>query len=311
MRYRFVINTAAGRVRLESVRKLIGAEFAGLSHEIAVDPPAARLAAFCAGSEGGDRKDGREEHDGWTIVVVGGDGTVNRVINTPQASGAVIGIIPLGTANDFAAGLQIPDDPIAACRVIRAGRVRRVDLVEVNTKRFATCGGIGLAAEAAARANRWRRSARRTAGWLGWVLYPAAAFCEIAMPRRPGMLEIRCEGERLAADTMTLVVSNQARFGGRFATSPAASNSDGFFDLCDIRAPRSSARMFWVILGALTGRLGRMRDVVSMRGVAATLTLPDDVRFFGDGEILDIARSFEIRLLPSALRVLAPAGAGR
>jgi hypothetical protein len=52
MRYRFVINTAAGRVRLGSVRELIEREFAGLPHEVAVDPSVARLEAFCRGTAG-------------------------------------------------------------------------------------------------------------------------------------------------------------------------------------------------------------------------------------------------------------------
>ncbi len=302
MRYRFVINTAAGRARPESVRELIDREFEGLPHEIVIDPSAARLEALC---------DARLCPDGLTIIAVGGDGTINRLVNTPRPDEAMIGIIPMGTANDLAAALGIPDDPVAACRVIRAGRIRRIDLVGVNTKRFATCGGIGLAAEAAMRANRWRQSRHHPGGrFHGW-LYPVAAMCEIATRRRPGMVEIRCEGRRLAAETMTLVVSNQARFGGRFAASPNASNTDGLFDICEIRAPGSRMRMLWVVLRALGGRLDRVREIVRMRGAAATLTSPRDVCFFGDGEILDVARSFEIRLLPSALRVLAPAGGGR
>jgi diacylglycerol kinase family enzyme len=105
-----------------------------------------------------------------TIVAVGGDGTVNRVVNTQHPREAAIGIIPLGTANDLAAALGIPDDPTAACRVIRAGRTRWIDPVGVNAKRFATCGGIGLAAEAAMRGNRWRQSKRHLAGWFHRVL---------------------------------------------------------------------------------------------------------------------------------------------
>lgn len=356
MFYRFVVNTAAGRVRLDSVRELIGREFAGLSHEVEVDPSAARLEALCrasSGSEGLDGDDGRDRSDfsgghgqrdrsigcdgdgrthgsdgsdanggndamrapggsdGLTIVAVGGDGTINRVVNAARSCDATIGIIPLGTANDLAAALGIPDDSIAACRVILAGRSHRIDLVGVNARRFATCGGVGLAAEAAVRANRWRHSNRRLAGGLRWALYPIAAICEIASGSQSGVLEIRCEGERLAAESMTLVISNQARFGGRFATSPGASNTDGLFDLCEIRKPRSMARMFWVVLRALAGRLDLMHEVVRMRGTMATLTTPRAIRFFGDGEILDVARSFEIRLLPSALRVLAPAGAAR
>ena len=301
MLYRFVINSSAGRVRTEAVRNLIRSEFAGLSHEVAVDPSAARLAELCREVNGEGRM---------TVVAVGGDGTVNRIINATPPSGVVVGVIPLGTANDLAAALHIPVDPTAACRIVREGRASAIDLISVNERRFATCGGVGLAAQAALRANRWRGSRSRVAGAFRWALYPLAATCELWGWRGLGPLRIRCGGTTMGEETMTLVVSNQPRFGGRFSTSPEASNADGLFDLCEIRAPRSRARMLWVILRALCGRIGCMREVVLMRGSEATLIAPRAIPFFGDGELLETARSFEIRLLPGALRVLVPSGGG-
>jgi diacylglycerol kinase (ATP) len=299
MLYRFVINSSAGRVRTEALRDLIDREFAGLSHEVAVDPSAARLVALCGDPNGADRM---------TVVAVGGDGTVNRIINARPASGVVVGVIPLGTANDLATALGIPVDPAAACRIVREGRASTIDLVSVNQRRFATCGGIGLAAQAALRANRWRSSRSRFADAFRWALYPLAAARELRGWRGLDSLRIRCGGTILREETMTLVVSNQPRFGGRFSTSPEASNADGLFDLCEIRAPRSRARMFWVILRALCGRIDCMHEVALLRGSEATLVAPRAVPFFGDGELLDTARTFEIRMLPGALQVLVPSG---
>ena len=69
--------------------------------------------------------------------------------------------------------------------------------------------------------------------------------------------------------------------------------------------------MLWVILRALSGGLDRVGGIVRMRGVVATLKSPRELHFFGDGEILDVSRTFEIRLLPAALRVLVPEGGAR
>ena len=107
MRYRFVINSSAGRLRLDFVRALIDREFADLPHEVVVDPSAARLEALC---------DPSRETDRLTIVVVGGDGTVNRVVNTPVHAGRRSGSSPWGrrTTSPPPSGFPPIPRPLAA-----------------------------------------------------------------------------------------------------------------------------------------------------------------------------------------------------
>lgn len=299
MLYRFVINSSAGSVQLDRARELIQDEFADLPHELIIDPSAAGLETACRPGSGSESV---------TVVAVGGDGTVNRVINAMSGPGVTMGLIPLGTANDLAAALGIPKSLRSACRVIRDGRTVSIDLVDVNGRLFVTCGGIGLAAEAAACANRWRASRRFLGRAARSCSYPLAAILELARGVEPARLRIACGAASMSAATMTLIVSNQARFGGRFTTSPDASNTDGLIDVCEIQAPRSRARMLWVILRALCGGVGRMREVARWRVEAATLVASRPIPFFGDGETLMLARDFEIHVLPSALRILAPVG---
>jgi diacylglycerol kinase family enzyme len=67
-----------------------------------------------------------------------------------------VGIIPCGSSNDLAGQLDIPTDFQQACRIIRSARLTDIDLISVNGRYFATCGGFGLAADVAQRANAWR-----------------------------------------------------------------------------------------------------------------------------------------------------------
>ena len=85
--------------------------------------------------------------DGRIIVVAGGDGTVNRVVNALDRWAVPLGIVPVGSGNDLARALAIPADPVAAARRIVDGAPAAMDLIEVNGSRFCTVGGIGLIAD--------------------------------------------------------------------------------------------------------------------------------------------------------------------
>jgi diacylglycerol kinase (ATP) len=87
------------------------------------------------------------------IVAVGGDGTINEVINGMKGSQVSLGIIPIGGANDFANYLGIPIEVGKAMEVILDGDIRIIDLVQVNHRYFTTVGGIGFGTEVALKVN--------------------------------------------------------------------------------------------------------------------------------------------------------------
>ncbi|MDZ7809546.1 MAG: diacylglycerol kinase family protein [Arhodomonas sp.] len=88
------------------------------------------------------------------IVIAGGDGTINQALPALQGSEAVLGILPLGTANDLARSLGIPDDPDAAARVLVEGERTRMDLGCVNGRVFCNVAHIGLGAARPQRGSR-------------------------------------------------------------------------------------------------------------------------------------------------------------
>ena len=110
-------------------------------------------------------------------MVAGGDGTLNRVVRALGGLDVPIALLPLGTANDLAHALGIPQNVLGAAHRVVEGRLRRLDVIEVNGEPFVTVGGLGLAADAALAANRLRRSVRlrRAIGALGRHVYPLAA----------------------------------------------------------------------------------------------------------------------------------------
>ena len=113
------------------------------------------------------RKAVREKVD--TVVVVGGDGTVNEVINGLVGSDIVMGIIPTGTANDLASYYRLPHNIEKACDIVLQRRIHRADLISVNNRYFITAGGLGFPSEVA-RIAASIKSRNRTGRLLGQIL---------------------------------------------------------------------------------------------------------------------------------------------
>lgn len=287
----FVVNRRAGGVRLGSVVREIRRGLAGRDAVIATDVPDLRGGAPCL------------------VIAVGGDGTVSRVINRCDTRRLRLGLIPRGSANDLGSELRIPRGFERAWRVIEGGRYAAIDLVSVNGARFATCGGLGLATDIAERANRWKTQAGwrgRGARSLGSMVYPLAAIAEMSGRRRVLRATISANGSRRQVALSTALISNQARFGGRFSASPLASNRDGYLHLCGLEAPSSRARLFWLCLQLLRGRPDRCPEIFQLRARSMTIETGEEVTFFGDGEALARGRRFRVEVLPRALKVAAP-----
>jgi diacylglycerol kinase (ATP) len=124
------------------------------------------------------------------VVAAGGDGTVRLVAQELAHTGVPLGVLPLGTGNDFARANGIPDDvPGALDRIVRRS-TRAIDLLEVNGRPFVTAGGIGIGAHSALVVP-WIKAlhpiARVAADSLGSGVYRVAAGMNVMF--RPGLAE--------------------------------------------------------------------------------------------------------------------------
>src|SRR6266481_5489134 len=112
------------------------------------------------------------------LFAMGGDGTFQALANAAFGAEALLGVLPVGGGNDFAAALGLPDDPVKAAEAILRGNQRFVDLVRVRTgegrtRLYVGGGGVGLDAEAARYASG---AYRRLPGRLRYI---AAALCAL------------------------------------------------------------------------------------------------------------------------------------
>ena len=239
------------------------------------------------------------------LLALGGDGTFQALVNGAYGSGVIIGILPAGGGNDFAAALGLPSDPVSAAQIILKSKPRSVDMVRVRTangqtRLFAGGGGIGLDAEAALFASG---PYRRLPGRLRYIASALRALSE----HLPLKIRLEFPGEDLPpVETISLVagVLNTPTYGGGVRLAPDAQIDDGLLHvvlLGDLSALN--------VLGMLPRLMGsgelRTSRVKRWKVKAVRMCADRPCRFHGDGEILGPA-PVEIEVVPNAVRVLAP-----
>jgi diacylglycerol kinase (ATP) len=167
------------------------------------------------------------------VICAGGDGTLNEIVNglleggvRPPAELPRLGIVPLGTANDFATFMGVPPEVEAAVSLAVEGPERVVDLARLNGRFFAnvSSGGLGAAAteETSGRA-------KRLLGSAAYLVTGARTFAAL----EPSHARFTVDGEELFdGPFLFFSVGNGARSGGGNQITPRADPSDGQLDLC-------------------------------------------------------------------------------
>src|SRR3954464_10677145 len=150
------------------------------------------------------------------VAAAGGDGTVNEVVNGLDGYDVPLGIIPLGTANDFARQVGIPPDPDHAMDVILQRKPKRFDTASLNGRRFLNVSTGGVGAEATAETPA---SAKET---LGPVAYAISGIRKLA-DFKPHRARFSADGFEFDGDFLMFAVGLTRSTGGGTMMTPMAS----------------------------------------------------------------------------------------
>lgn len=241
---------------------------------------------------------GAESWDG--IVAVGGDGTVHEAVNGLAGSDVPLGIIPVGTGNDFARALGIPRQPLPALDVITAGHVRSVDLGEVNGRRYVQVAGVGFDAQVAAAVTRYR--SRLPGGgalpYLWGILQHMATY-----KNQP--LTLETDTDTIQRDALMVAAGNTRNYAGGLMICPDAQLDDGLLDICLI-GDLSHLERVSVLARVFSGGHTRHPKVSYGKLTRLNIDGPRNLLVQADGQIIGHLPA-ELRVLPLAGRVFAPA----
>jgi diacylglycerol kinase family enzyme len=290
-RYLVIANAHAGRVEREALDAAVGVLSAAGPTEVHMSTDAAALDAALTGL------------DGRIPVVAGGDGSLHLVVNRLRRAGRLdqvtLGLVPLGTGNDFARAARVPLDPLAAAVALTTARPRRFDLLEDDTGRVvvnAAHAGLGAEAAAAAADHKPR---------LGALAYPLGAL--LAGLREEGwVLRVSVDGTPYAIGERLLMVgvANGPTIGGGTPLCPMARADDGRLDVVVVAAVGPAARVGFAAALRVGTHLDR-DDVHHLRGTRVQVS-GEPVRHNVDGELDGEVTDRGYLVLPGAWSLLVP-----
>ena len=229
-------------------------------------------------------------------VVISGDGLIGAIGGALAGSETPLGIVPGGRGNDLARVLGISSDPAAVAAMLASGETKRIDVGEVNGRRFLGIVSVGFDSVANQRANETR--------WLRGNLVYAYSGVRTLLGWKPARFTIRVGEERERFTGYSVSVANSKAFGGGMFIAPDADLADGQFDVVTV------------------GEVGKLRFLSNLPKVfKGTHVEEDEVRVFRASRLeLSASRPFPVyadgehltdlpatlRLLPQALNVIVP-----
>jgi diacylglycerol kinase (ATP) len=226
------------------------------------------------------------------IIVVGGDGLVHLALQAVAGSSTILGIVPVGTGNDFARGLDtIPGDPVEATR-LALGDARPIDAIRTDAGWVASVATAGFSGDVNARANRLRFP-------RGPSRYTVATMLELPTLRaRPTRLIV--DGVVHDFEAALLAVANTGWFGGGMQIAPDARPDDGMLELT-VLADVGRLELLRFFRHVFSGRHMAHPKVHGLRGRRITIDA-DGLDLWGDGEPIGAAPA-SLEAVPGALMI--------
>lgn len=231
------------------------------------------------------------------LVLGGGDGTMSAAVKQLAGRDVALGVLPLGTTNNFARSLGVPLRLSGAIALLRSGKVADVDLGRVGDHVFANLASLGVSVEVATHV---RPLVKRV---LGRIAYPLTALTILPW-HRPFRATIKLNGERLELTTHQLNIAN-GRFHGGLQIARDISIDDRRLVIYRLGSGARLRLMGAMLLQILTGK---RRDVAGGPFLTARefwLETDPPLAVDVDGEVRGLT-PVHLRVAPNALRVMVP-----
>ena len=241
----------------------------------------------------------REKYD--VLFAVGGDGTVHEVAKRLIGRDVALGVVPTGSGNGFARHVGLPLAVQASLATCNSGRVVTIDTASVNGIPFLGVMGAGFDALIA---HRFAESTRR--GMRTYVKKGLGAFAEY----KPAEYEIDVDGRRDRRKAFVVAVANSSQYGNNARIAPLASLQDGLLDLVTV----SNVSLFSalpMLVRLFNGTIHRSRRASVAQGAHIVIRREEAGPAHLDGEPVMLPAELDVRIVPSSLRVLVPAGVTR
>ena len=248
------------------------------------------------------------------IVCVGGDGTLNEVVNGffdetgPIRKDALLGFVPNGTGCDFCRSVPIPSGVRASLETIREGHVRKIDLGRIRfrnhqggttTRYFHNIASFGLGGEVVDRVNRTSKACGPFFSFIWGTIVSLFTY-----EKKRIRLKVD-DGDERTVDVFNIAVANGRYHGGGMLVAPDAVMDDGLFHVTVIGA-MILPLVFWHLPKLYTGKIKSIRQVSMQTGRMVTAASEQRVLLDIDGEQPGTLPA-EMEIVPEAISIILKA----
>lgn len=298
MKHTFIVNPVAGKGKalkyLPEIEKSLKAQSLEYSIHMTEQPlHATRLAAQLS------------DDDICYVYSVGGDGTLNEVVNGLVDKNCYLGIIPAGTGNDFVRNfdhLNIADEGDTWQRFLGDStqvyqESKAIDIGRVNGKLFVNIASAGFDGQVAHETNRLKRLpliGGKLAYYLGIVI--------TLLKNRSYKMKLEIDGKILDSDILLVAVANGKYYGGGMMAAPKAKLDDGLFDVCVVQK-LSRRRILRFLPKFIKGQHEGIKGVSFYKARKVDLWCKEGVPLNMDGEV-ELATEAHFELLPEAIKMV-------
>ncbi len=231
------------------------------------------------------------------VIVGGGDGSMNAAAPALVETRLPLGVLPMGTANDLARTLQIPNDLAQASEVITAGPLHKIDLGRVNGRYFFNVANIGLGVHVT---HQLSRELKQRWGILSY----AHGLFKALKSFRPFRADIVCDGRRQYVRSIQIAVGNGRHYGGGMTVAENASIDDHRFFLYSIE-PLSLWDMVKFAPSLRVGRFDESHPVALEEGRRIQISTNRTMAVSADGEVVTRTPAL-FEMITGAVTVFVP-----
>lgn len=278
MKHLFIINPAAGKGKALKLIPEIHRIFSGKEDEYFIEVTARPQHATEIVKQ-------YIKHGQYRVYSVGGDGTLNEVINGLVNGGAYSGasslvVVPAGSGNDFIKTICMDASASNILHYAINSPAELIDIIKVNGSYFVNISSVGLDAEVAANVIRLKKLPLVSGGLRYWIGIIITIF-----KYRNHFLTITIDGNEIRQKSLLVAVANGKYYGGGFQPAPDASINDGFLDICLIRQ-KNIFEILWFFPKYFKGEHGKINGVDFFKARKAKISNNRVMAVNIDGEVI-------------------------
>ncbi len=229
----------------------------------------------------------------YAVVAVGGDGSVNDIVNGLQGSSTALAIIPAGSGNGMARTLKIPKNIHQAIAIINRNNTAMMDIAYANDRLFVSNAGVGFEALISEKFTHSRRRGLAVYSWL---------VVKHLWQYQPLEWQIEIDGKKITECAFIVTVANGQQFGYNFHIAPTADWQDGLLDLVIVKK-FPLALGVPIAIRSLNGTLLQSPYVRHFRGKEITISHPKLKLVQTDGDAHECTSSIHFKIVPHAQKI--------